>query len=105
MSDFTQFTFGKAALEWTNSSACISNRERGIRFNFSFKNLGVKEGVIVLQFLTYKLSLELFFMMKCKDSHQNGQLYIGSVCPGAAPNLNSSSCHTEARALRVNVVT
>lgn len=41
---FHAVIFGKAALEWINSSsACILNEGRRIRFNFSFKYFGVKD--------------------------------------------------------------
>lgn len=100
--------FGKAVLEWMNSSACISNRGGGIRFNFTFKNLEVKGGVVtVLQLLTYNLSLELFSLSSVRIHIRMANFTRVSVFPGAAPVLNSSGCHIhmEARARRVNVVT
>lgn len=68
----------------------------------------VKGGVVtVLQLLTYKLSLELFSLSSVRIHIRMANFTRVSVFPGAAPNLNSSSCHThmEAQARRVNVVT
>lgn len=75
--------FGKAVLEWMNSSACISNRGGGIRFNFSFKNLEVKGGGGCDSSPAFDIQVVfgIVFIIKCKDSHQNGQLYTGFCVP------------------------
>ena len=60
--------------------------------------------MIVLQFLTYKLSLELFALSSVKV-HRKGQLDMGCPipCHCSAPELRSS-CQTAVRALRVGKV-
>lgn len=50
-----------------------------------------KEGVIVLQLLTYKWSLELFSLSSIKIHIRMANFTWVSLFPGAASNLNSSS--------------
>lgn len=54
--------------------------EGEIRFNFGFKNLGVKEGDSSIDF-DIQVVLGIVFIIKCEDSHQNGQLYTGFYIP------------------------
>lgn len=58
----------------------------------------------VLQLLTYKLSLEFFSSSGVRIHIRMAFSTRVSIFPGAAPNLSAISCHTEARAHRVDVV-
>lgn len=60
---------------------------------------GVEKGVTVLQFFTYKLSLEFSSLSSVRIHIRMAYSTQISVFPGAAPNLSAISCHTEARAL------
>lgn len=64
----------------------------------------MEKGVTVLQVFTYKLSCGFFFVIKCKDSHQNGLLCTGFCMPFAARSPSAISCHAEAEGWMYSVI-